>query len=65
MITLTSCSIMFDTLAGVIYLCPCRYPFATLRKGTINKATDTVRITKVISPGVLPPVVFPKIKLAI
>ena len=61
---LTTCSITWLILEGVMYLCPCKYPLETLRKGIIRRQKDTHFITKLTSSNVLPPLISPKIKLA-
>ena len=45
-------------------LCPCKYPFETLKKGITKIAKETQRITNVTSEMVFPPCKSPKIKEA-
>ena len=49
----------------LIILCPCKYPFETLKNGTTKIAKDTHRITNATSPMVFPPCKSPIIKVAI
>ena len=55
---------MLAMLEGKINFCPCKYPWVTLSKGTINKAVATIRMTKVTLSILFPPTASPIIILA-
>ena len=46
-------------------MCPCKYPFVTLKKGIIRIAKEIILITNAISDTVFPPVAFPIINFPI
>ena len=56
---LTICSKTCDTLDTLIILCPCKYPFVTLKNGTTNILNDTHLIANPIVSYELPLVLFP------